>query len=169
MKVSSVLATFLIMPIALLAIVLAAFGINAFLDHRAGNAFVRIRMGATESEVVSLMGKSDTNGLAGTIFGGEATETSGEGMMVGAYGRCATNTSLALGRWVLNGSPCRCRSITISRSGSGKRPLNAWRSCKTARWAGSLCERAICARPPDPVSCAVARRRISAWENWLRI
>ena len=60
MKVSSVLATFLIMPIALLAIVLAAFGINAFLDHRAGNAFVRIRMGATESEVVSLIGKSDT-------------------------------------------------------------------------------------------------------------
>jgi hypothetical protein len=46
-------------PVIIIALCLVAFGINSFLDHRAGRAFAKVKMGSSKLSVVELLGQPD--------------------------------------------------------------------------------------------------------------
>jgi hypothetical protein len=46
-------------PVIIVALGAVAFGVNSFLDHRAGLAFEKIEMGASKQSVVDLLGQPD--------------------------------------------------------------------------------------------------------------
>jgi hypothetical protein len=52
-------------PLMLLMVLAAAFLVNSYLDSRAGQAFQKIEMGASETEVIKLLGRPDVERKCG--------------------------------------------------------------------------------------------------------